>query len=130
MTKRLATLALASALAAGGGVAFAQVAFADPSGCSVPNPSLTVDGTGYMTGKGTARCSGAATRYFRAEIKQAISFQTDPLVSGNTVQSNGPSYSASTSSCDHGNVKTYYARTFFTSNTTYHDSGHQTVHTC
>lgn len=96
----------------------------------MPSPSFSISGTGLMTSRGTGTCTVALTRTFREEIKQDKSFQTDPLVAANSDNGTKTSYAATVTSCDNHNNATYYGRSFFTSATTYHDSGHIKAQVC
>jgi hypothetical protein len=128
--KRLAALTAGTVLAAGMGIGFATSAFADPAGCTIPQPSIALSGTGLMTAHTQASCSAKATRTLRVEIKHDEAITPDVLVAANTQQANATAYSVSVSSCDNGNTATYYGRGFFTTNTTYHDSTHHSYHVC
>ncbi len=128
MKMRLAIVGclLAVPIAAGVG----SVAFADPSGCSASTDQFYLQGNSSLAAQGSGSCSSSANRNLQVEIKHDISFQTDPVVTHGNDVTTGTYYSVFVESCDNGNYATYYGRTFFTTNTTYHDSAHHTYQVC
>ncbi len=117
---------LTAALLFGG----ASAVQADPSGCSAPLPTLTFDSGNNMTVKGTASCSATSTRTWRVEIKYQKTLSPDPTVGGSSYTAATRSYSRSYTTCDDGAAHPYYGRSFFSTNTTYHDSATQDKRSC
>ena len=106
-------------------------ASADPVGCSSVTPSLTYSGSGYMTAYGSATCSVSETRTMYIEIKWDKTAAPDPLVAKNSKRDTAKYYNASVSSCDSGNTRGYYARSYFSSTaSSQHDSSPKKITTC
>ena len=106
-------------------------ASADPVGCSSSTPALTVSGSGYMTAYGSATCSVSETRTMYIEIKWDKTAAPDPLVAKNSQRKMATYYNPSVSSCDSGNTRGYYARSYFGSTaSSHHDSSPRTITTC
>lgn len=124
------SLAAAAVVALLAGILPAIVAFADPAGCRVDTTAFGINGQKSMHAGGEASCSGSYGRTLRVEIKHDINFRPDALVAANTDSGTKSYYKAGVDSCDNGNYATYYGRTFFTTNTTYHDSDHHKWHVC
>jgi hypothetical protein len=130
ISKKAGGLVLAVVVATGGGVVAAQSAQADPSGCTTNKPTITDNGAGLLTGKGTATCRVSATRTLVGEIKWDKNLFPDPKTASNSTYGSKKSYSVTVKTCDHQNKRKYYARTFFSSGSDYHDSTHKTIKTC
>lgn len=106
-------------------------ASADPVGCSDATPALLASGSGYMTAYGYGSCSTSETRTFYIEIKWSKALFPDPLVARNSMHATATYYNPSVSSCDHGNTRAYYARSYFGSTASdQHDSAKKTITTC
>lgn len=127
--KTASSLLMAGALGVGG-IAAAEMAVAQPPGCSGNSTSFSASSTGLLKSSTSSTCSGSATRTIVAEIKWDKAFSPDPLVAKNSLMKTGTSYAVSTSSCDGGNTRGYYARGYFTTYTTYYDSGAHSVRSC
>lgn len=130
MTKRPVVGVVVCSLALIAGVLPVAVAWADPSRCRADTTSFDISSIGQMRAQGEGNCAEDATRTLRVEIKHDINFRPDALVAANSQTSKGTYYNRVVSSCDNGNYATYYGRTFFTTNTTYHDSDHHKWHVC
>ncbi|MDG4833995.1 hypothetical protein O7627_32510 [Solwaraspora sp. WMMD1047] len=126
--RRLAAVAMA-AVCVVSVVAVSSPAWANPSGCSQGNTTISQSG-GYMTAWNDAECSSSATRTFRIEIKRDVAVLPDPVVSSYDDYWTGKFYYAETSSCDGGRSANYYGRSFFTSHPTYVDTSNLMVNTC
>jgi hypothetical protein len=121
------TGASATALVASGAVA--GVAWADPAGCTSSKPTIEILG-GYLHGEGVARCNQSALRYFTGEIKWDKNFAPDPLVAKDTMSAYS-SYFMELDSCDNGNRRSYYMRTYFNNTSSdHHDSDHRVLTAC
>ncbi|WP_431932491.1 hypothetical protein [Micromonospora sp. RP3T] len=118
-----ALLALPTAAIAG------SAAFADPAGCSAATTSFGLS-SGELRALGEGRCSTSANRNLQVGVKQDLSLQPDPVVTHTNDNGSKTYYSGVAQSCDSGNTSTYYGRTFFTTNTTYHDSSHKKLTVC
>lgn len=112
------------------GVAVAQQAIAEPTGCSHYTQFTVGPEAGKMNSDGHGTCNASAKRDFRAEIKHDLTGRPDPLVGAADVVVTGTTYHAVTRNCDHGNTGTYYVRSFFPSSETNEDTPHYVVHTC
>ena len=125
-TARNTAIIVAGALAASGiGI---TAAYADPPGCTVSiafsHPS------GLLTSHASASCGSSETRTLVAEIKWNKSLAPDPLVASNSQRKTAKTFSVTTSACDNGNTRGYYARGYFTVNTTFHDTSPVSVTSC
>jgi hypothetical protein len=133
LSRRAVALAASTMLGLGGAVAVAVPALAEPSGC---NHSSSFWVTNLSTGRQSMHaeawggCNTSASRTLRAEIKQDISFQSDPLVAANSDSHYGTQYDVTVTSCDNNNSKTYYGRGFYTSSPSYVDTPHYSVKAC
>ncbi|PTA44017.1 hypothetical protein [Micromonospora sp. RP3T] len=124
-------LVLVSALLAIPGAALTgMAAYADPSGCSASTTDFGLDSGKKLQATGEGLCSTSASRNLQVEIKQDLSLQPDPVVAHGNDSRTAKSYASTVVSCDNGNTATYYGRTFFTTNTTYHDSTHRRYTVC
>jgi len=130
ISRKVGGITLAAVIAVGGGVVAAQSAHADPSGCTAKTPTITNNGAGLLTGKGTASCKAKATRTLVGEIKWDKNFAPDPKTASNSHYGTTKSYSVTVKTCDHQNKRKYYARTFFSSGKDYHDSTKKVIKTC
>lgn len=127
--RRTVTLLLGTVTALGASAAVAQAAFADPAGCTSSKPTIFING-GKLTGQGTAHCNAASFRYFTGEIKWDKNFAPDPLVAKKAISS-FTDYSVTVQSCDNGNTRSYYSRTYFNSTAgSQHDSDHIHLTAC
>jgi hypothetical protein len=116
------------ALVISGGVATAASA-ADPSGCAAGPVTIGLDAAYRLQGVGKGTCGDYSLRFFNGEIKWSKKLAPDPLTARIT-SSGYLSYSVDVRSCDHGNKRGYYARTYWTSTRGYHDSAHTVLHAC
>jgi hypothetical protein len=116
------------ALAASGIAATAAFA-ADPAGCRADPPAIALDDAHRLHGTGGGDCGDYSLRFFNGEIKWSKKLAPDPLTARIT-SSGYLSYSVDVRSCDHGNERGYYARTYWTSTRGYHDSAAKTLHAC
>jgi hypothetical protein len=129
---RIRNILLVAALVAAG-TAMPTSAWAEPTGCSHTKPSFWLSGASgryLMNAQSTGTCSSYSVRTFRVEIKHDISFSPDPVVSHAEDSGNDRYFEADTHTCDAGDSGTYYGRSFFTQNATYHDSDHFHVDAC
>lgn len=84
-----------------------------------------------MTAYGYGNCSVSETRTFYIEIKWSKAWAPDPLVAKNSMHATTTYYNPSVSTCDNGNIRAYYARSYFSSTgSDQHDSAKKTVTTC
>jgi hypothetical protein len=116
------------ALAASGIAATAAFA-ADPAGCRADPSAIALDGAHRLQGTGGGDCDDYSLRFFNGEIKWSKKFAPDPLTARIT-SSGYLDYAVDVRSCDHGNERGYYARTYWTSTRGYHDSPHTVLHAC
>jgi polyisoprenoid-binding protein YceI len=127
--RRTGVLLLGTVAALGASGAVAQAAFADPAGCTSSKPTIWISG-GKLAGQGTAHCSTGSFRYFTGEIKWDKNFSPDPLVAKTSISS-FQDYSVTVLSCDNGNTRSYYSRTYFNSTpSSHHDSAHVHLTAC
>lgn len=114
------------AVALGSSVGIASSAYADPSGCTVYKPTISLSTNGRLSAGVSAYCNTSKLRYLRGEIKWDKNFAPDPLT-GSYTDSGYQLYDASFYQCDNQNTRKYYARGFFTSGSDYHDSDHRVL---
>jgi hypothetical protein len=108
----------------------ATVAFAaDPSGCTAGRPTIGIDADGRLQGHGKGRCDDYSLRFFTGEIKWDKNFTPDPITASIT-SSGYLGYEVDVRTCDQGNTRSYYARTYWTSTRGYHDSVHRKRAAC
>jgi hypothetical protein len=110
----------------------AAPAWAEPSGCGhttqlYANP--TGGGRYEILVVANGNCSTTANRTLHGEI-HAKGFPTDPLVASQDQNATATSYEVRVTSCDHGNTKNYYGRSFFTSSVSYVDTPVYQVAAC
>jgi hypothetical protein len=128
--KRPTSILLAATLTAAlvGGGAVISSAQAEPAGC-LDAASLSVS-SGYLTGAAGGYCDTKATRTLVIEIKWDKTLATDPLVTSAYTTATSKDYNIAISTCDHGNTRSYYGRSYFTTKTNYHDTLHAKYKTC
>lgn len=120
-----------SALALFVSLAATQAAFADPAGCSVSTPTMTISGSGLLSSSGAASCNTALSRVFVGEVKYQKTFSPDPLtLKSSTGNRTSKSYTLTVSGCDDGNAHPYYGRSYFSNFVTYHDSATVDARSC
>jgi hypothetical protein len=102
---------------------------ADPSGCTAGRPTIALDADGRLQGHGTGRCADYSLRFFTGEIKWDKNFGPDPVTAAIT-SSDHLEYTVDVRTCDRGNNRSYYARTYWTSTRGYHDSPHVPLDAC
>ncbi|MEW1721207.1 hypothetical protein [Streptomyces sp. NPDC093109] len=118
-----------SAALLGGLVAAAPAWAATPSGCPEPSVSLTNSSSGYLTGKGTASCSKTVSGTLYIEIKWDKNLLPDPLTAKNSQTGSRSSWSTTVGTCDNGNRRSYYARSYW-SGGKYHDTTPRHITAC
>jgi hypothetical protein len=127
---RLAVLSCLSGIALVVSGAVATMAFADdPSGCAAGKVTIELDHAHRLQGKGSGKCDEYSLRFFDGEIKWSKRLAPDPLTARIT-SSGYLEYKVDVRSCDHGNKRGYYARTYWTSTRGYHDSAHRELRAC
>jgi hypothetical protein len=128
MVLRLIAAGCLLAIPAAGLVATA--AWADPAGCSTRTASFGLQSNRTLAVLGEGSCNSVASRNLQVGIKQDISFAPDPVVTHSNDNNNASFFSVFAESCDNGRTASYYGRTFFTTNTTFHDSAHHNFSVC
>jgi hypothetical protein len=132
MTDRVRCAMLAfltgTAIVLSGVVATAAFA-ADPSGCKGESSTIERDSAGRLHGHGSGKCDDYSLRFFTGEIKWDKNFTPDPLTASIT-SSDYQKYKVDVRSCDKGNRRSYYARSYWTSTRGYHDSPHVELDAC
>jgi hypothetical protein len=111
-------------------MAIGSAAYADPAGCVAATTSFTQLAGRILFAGGEGDCTSVKSLTLQVEIKRDVSLLPDALVTSDNEYANGKQWSLPLSSCDHGKSGTYYGRTFFTTNTTYHDSAHRAYTAC
>lgn len=124
---RLGASAAVLGLIVSGGVV--AVASAAPPGCS-QQTTFTISSTGVLKNVATGSCGGSATRTLVSEIKWDKTASPDPLVAKNSQIKTGTSYSVTVTSCDGGNTRAHYGRSYFAGYTDYTDSSTNTKTSC
>ena len=127
--RKVATLVGLSVASFGLSIGAATIAAADPAGCDASKTTVGLTDNGRVYGEGFGSCEDRALRYFRTEVKWNKSWSPDPLVAGNAV-SGYTNWHGFVATCDHGNTRGYYGRTFWTSGSDYHDSSPRDIHAC
>jgi hypothetical protein len=109
----------------------AAIGWADPAGCSAGNAGISSLNDGQLATSGSGSCDTTAYRNLQVEIKHDLSLRPDPVVDHANDVGSFRIYAVGVQSCDNGlRTATYYGRTFFTTNTTYHDSSHRSLTVC
>jgi hypothetical protein len=104
-------------------------AHANPEGCLVTS-SMSVANNGQLTAYAEGNCVTSETRTVAAEVKWDKALSTDPLVARSSRQSTGKRHWASVTTCDYGRRRGYYARGYFTTNTSYKDTSPRDATAC
>jgi len=126
--RKTVLLALAFATALASGATLASSAQAEPAGCQ---DAASLSGTGgVLSAIAGGACETKATRTLKVEIKWDKALSPDPLVDSAYTTTTSTTYSIGISTCDHGNTRSYYGRSYFTTNTTYHDTATQKIKAC
>lgn len=109
----------------------AAVGWADPAGCGASNGGIESLSDGQLFTFGAGTCDTTAYGNLQVEIKHDLTLRPDPVVDHANDIGSFRIYATSTASCDNGwRTATYYGRTFFTTDTTYHDSSHRKLTVC
>lgn len=108
----------------------AEVARADPAGCSKKLTQSDTTSAGLLEMSGTGSCAATLSTTLHGEIKQDISGGPDRYVNGNTNSATARSWYVHVGTCDGGRTAVYYARVYFQGQTDYLDGQHSTQHTC
>jgi len=128
---KLGVVAGGCLLAVPTGLVLGGAAWADPAGCSAANGGITTLSNGELYTFGDGSCDTSAYRNLQVEIKHDITGRPDPAVDHSNDIGSYTYYATSVASCDNGwRTAKYYGRTFFRTNTTYHDSTHRSLLVC
>lgn len=129
---RATAAVLSSALALALSPLATQIAFADPASCSKGTPTIDAGFGSQLIGQGSGFCDiSGVFRTFSVEIKWNKNFAPDPLVAKNSTSHSRNSYGVTTSSCDAGNTRGYYSRSYFSQTPSDHaDSAARTLTAC
>lgn len=128
-TRKMASVVALSVASFGLSIAAATVAAADPAGCEATKTTVGLTDNGRVYGEGFGSCDITALRYFRAEVKWDKAWAPDPLTASRTV-SGKTNWHGFVATCDNGNTRGYYGRTFWTSGSDYHDSSPRDIRAC
>lgn len=129
--RRWVSWAVSAFLAIAAVFALPSAAYADPAGCGHSTDFYwSLSGGGYLLyTEGEGGCSLSQTLTLRVQVKVNL-WPSDVVIGQNDHHTTGTYWTRTVSSCDGGQTKEYYGRSYFTQNVTWVDDGYVVLQVC